>query len=304
MILQTKNQQNEFENEINAKINVVKSKFGNEKLAFYESYKNIIEKIKNTNQEQKQKAENELKLLIDNENNIKRNKAELKHKVFFDIEIKSSQDEKTQLNNTVSKSKTIVINANNEINTIRKEWELENKDIERNSKIKIDKVTIKSQSYFDEISVIQNNLKQSKSSLYGWLNDTIPNWGNTIGKVIDDKNVLFNTNLNPKKTLKNESSFFGIEINLNAINKRIKTVEEYNQEVIDLENKIADVKSTITAITESKDNSLNNLKIKFRKKLNTLKDTISENEYILTQTEQGLKNNKIALEEWKTKAIS
>ena len=27
--------------------------------------------------------------------------------------------------------------------------------------------------------------------VYGWLNDTIPNWESTIGKVIDDKNVLF-----------------------------------------------------------------------------------------------------------------
>jgi hypothetical protein len=303
MIQQTQNQQNEFENGKNAEINKVKSKFGNEKLALFESYKNLIEKIKNTNQEQKEKAENELKLLIDNENNIKRNKAELKHKVYFDIEIKNFQDEKTQLNNTVSKSKTIISNAKNETNTIRKEWELENKELERNVEVKIDKETTKSQSYLNEISVIQNNLKQSKSSLYGWLNDTVPNWENTIGKVIDDKNVLFNTNLNPKQILKNDSSFFGIEINLNAIDKRIKTVEEYNQEIIELENKITDVKSTITTIIESKTKNLNNLKIKFRKKLSVLNDTISENEYILTQTEQSFKNNKIALEEWETKAV-
>ncbi len=304
MILQTQNQQNEFENEKNAEIILTKSKFGDEKLAFYESYKSIIEKIKNTNQEQKEKAENELKLLFEKEHSIKRNKAELKHKVYFNNEIKNCQEVKTQLNNKISKSKTIVTNAKNETNTIRKEWELENKEIERNVEVKIDKETTKSQSYLNEISVIQNNLKQSKSSLYGWLNDTVPNWENTIGKVIDDKNVLFNTNLNPKQILKNDSSFFGIEINLNAIDKRIKTVEEYNQEIIELENKITDVKSTISTITESKTKSLNNLKIKFRKKLSVLNDTISENEYILTQTEQSFKNNKIALEEWETKAVS
>jgi len=303
MILQIQNQQKEFENEKNAEINVVKSNFENERLAFYESYKNLIEKVKNTNQEQKEKAENELKLLVDNENSIKRNKAELKHKVFFNNEIKSCQDKKIQLNNTISKSKTVVVNAQNETNTIRKEWELENKEIERNTEVKIDKIIIKQQSYLDKISIIQNNLKQNKSSLYGWLNDSIPNWENTIGKVIDDKNVLFNTNLNPKQTLKNETSFFGIEINLNAINKRIKTVNEYKQEIIELENKIVDIKNTITTITESKNNSLNKLKIKFRKKISELKGTISENEYILTQTEQGLKNNKVTLEEWETKAV-
>jgi len=304
MILQNQSQQNEFENEKGAKITGAKSKFTDEKLAFYESYKNIIEKIKHTNQEQKEKAENELKLLIDNENNIKRNKAELKHKVYFNDDIKSCQDEKTLLNNVVSKSKTVITNAKNETNTIRKEWELENKEVERNTEVKIDKEQVKSQSYLDEMLVIQNNLKQSKSSLYGWLNDTVPNWENTIGKVIDDKNVLFNTNLDPKKVSKNESSLFGIEINLSAIDKRIKTVDEYNQEITELKNKITAININITEITERKEKSLNNLKIKFRTKINTLKDTISENEYLLTQAKENLKNNKIAIEEWETKAVS
>jgi len=304
LISQNQNQQNEFENEKNAEINNAKSNFGNEKLAFYESYKNIIKKIKYTNQEQKEKAENELKLLIDSENNIKRNKAELKHKVYFNDDIKSCQDEKTLLNNVVSKSKTVIANAKNETNTIRKEWELEKKEVERNTEVKIDKEQAKSQSYLDEVWVIQNNLKQSKSSLYGWLNDTVPNWENTIGKVIDDKNVLFSTNLDPKKVSKNESSLFGIEINLNAIDKRIKTVDEYNQEITELKNKITATKRKITEITDRKEKSLNNLKIKFRTKINTLKDTISENEYLLTQAEENLKNNKIATEEWETKAVS
>jgi hypothetical protein len=302
MILQTQNQQNEFENKKNAEINGAKSKFGDKKSAFYESYKNIIEKIKNTNKEQKEKAHNELQLLIDNENTTKRNKAELKHKVYFDNEINSCKNEKNQLNNTISKSKIVVSNAKNKTNTIRKEWELENKEIERNAKSIIEKEHTKRQSYLNEITVIQNNLKQS--TFYGWLNDTIPNWNNTIGKVIDEKNVLFSTNLNPKQLNKNDSTFFGIELNLNAIDKRVKTVEEFNQEIVESRNKITDIQNVIIGTTESEDNSLNNLKIKFRKKLNVLNDTIFEKKYILTQTEQGLKNNKIALEEWQTKAVS
>lgn len=302
--LQTKNQLNEFENEKNAEINLAKSKFGDGKLAFYELYKNIIEKIKQTNQEQKEKAENELKLLLDKEHSIKRNKAELKHKVYFNNELKNCQEEKTKLKNKISSSNTIIANAKNETNTIRKEWELENKEIERNSKVEIDKETIKSQSFIDEISLIKNNLKQGKSSLYAWLNDTMPNWENTIGKVIDDKDVLFNTELNPRQVSINETSFFGVEIDLNAIDKRIKTVKEYKQEVLDLENKIADIKSTIYSLRENKDNGLNNLKIKFRKKLGVLNDTISENEYILAQSEQGLRDNKIVSEEWEAKAVT
>lgn len=304
LILQIQNQQKEFWNEKNAEINLTKSEFGDEKLAFYESYKYLIEKIKTAKQDEKEKAENELILLINNENSIKRNKAELKYKVFFNDEIKNCESIKIQLKNKISNSKTLIGNANNETITVRKEWGLEQKEIERSTEIIIEKEQTKLQFYLDEITVIQNNLKQRKSSFYGWLNNTIPNWENTIGKVIDEKNVLFKTNLNPKQLNKNDATFFGIELNLNAIDKRVKTVEEFNQEIVELKNKITDIKNVIIETTESKDNSLNNLKIKFRKKLSTLKDTISENEYIESQSNEKLKTNKITLEEWETKAFS
>jgi hypothetical protein len=43
--------------------------------------------------------------------------------------------------------------------------------------------------------------------------------------------VLFNTELSPKLIDNNTTSIFGLEINLNALDNRIKTVEEYNQEI-------------------------------------------------------------------------
>jgi hypothetical protein len=49
---------------------------------------------------------------------------------------------------------------------------------------------------------------------------------------------------------------------------------------------------------------LKNLNVKFRKKLNTLKEVISTNEYVVSQSEQHLKNNKIKLDEWILKSTS
>jgi hypothetical protein len=69
-----------------------------------------------------------------------------------------------------------------------------------------------------------------------------------------------------------------------------------------LKSNISEVQKTILSITKDKDSSLQKLKTKFRKKLNELNDTISENEYIKTQSEEKLKKNKIELDEWITKA--
>jgi hypothetical protein len=61
---------------------------------------------------------------------------------------------------------------------------------------------------------------------------------------------------------------------------------------------------TLALINDSKESSLENLNVKFRKKLNTLKEVISTNEYVVSQSEQHLKNNKIKLDEWVLKSTS
>jgi hypothetical protein len=302
LIKQVENQLKEFINNKNAEINKLKSKFGDKKLTIYDTYKELINKIQIANQKEKEIAENELSTLVDNENAVKRKKAELKHQLFYEEEIKKCEILKTQLETKISNAELLISKSKNETDTIRKEWELENKEIERNSEVEINKAKIKNESYQKEVSEITNNLKQSKSSLYGWLNDNIPNWENSIGKVIDEKNVLFNSNLNPKKTDENKTSFFGLELNLNAINKQVKTVEEFEREIKELENKIQDTSELIKSLSEKKENRLNNLKTKFRKKISTLKDIISENEYIISQSKGKLKDNIIAYEEWKDRA--
>ncbi len=304
LISQVENQQNKFRNEKDAEVNLTKSEFEDKRSTFNEAYKDLIEKIKNASQDEKEKAKNELQLLIDNENNIKRKKAELKHKALFDSEIKGCEAIEKQFNGKLLKAKALADNANIKISLIQKEWELEQEKIEQNTEISIKKESSTLQSYLDEITVIEGKLKQIKSSFYGWLNDSIPNWEDTIGKVIDEKNVLFSTNLNPMQLNKNDSTFFGIELNLNAIDKRVETVDDINQKKIELNNKIIDIEKIIIKIEQSKDNSLSNLKIKFRKKIGALKDTVSENKYIESQSEKKLKMNTIALKDWNTKASS
>ncbi len=303
LIKQAKNQLSEFINEKNAEINQQEKTFGDKKLTIHDTYKEIINKIQIANLDEKENAESELHLLVDKENSIKRKKAELKHKLYFKDEIKKYEDIKNELKAKISNSDLLISKSKTEVESIHREWGLENKEIERNTEVAIEKEETKKQSYQKEIAEIQNKLKQSQSSLYGWLNDNYPNWENTIGKVIDEKNVLFSTNLNPKKRKESEFVFFGLELNLNAIDKHVKTVEEYNQEIIELKESVTNVNNVISSITEYKDRRLNSLKIKFRKKLSALKDAILENEYIISQSEQGLKDNQITLEYWKGKAI-
>mgnify|MGYP000029411072 CR=1 FL=1 len=305
LISQIQNQQQEFTNTQNAEINKIQGVFGERKTAIFDVYQKLIHQIREENKDEVDKGHTILEKIKENGNSLKRNKSELKYKTFFSIEIEKYKDDKKVLENKISSSKIIVLNSTNQINTIRKEWELETKEVERINNSSVEKEKEKSQKIAFEIQKIENKIQQSKSSLYGWLNDNnIPNWQNTIGKVIDEDNVLFNSKLNPKLVSVTSATLFGIELNLNTLKNSIKTVKEYNQEIEEYKGKIIEVKNTILQLNANTASSLQKLKTKFKKKLNSLKEVIAENEYKLSQNEEKLKKNKIDLDEWISKAKS
>ena len=304
LISQVENQQKEFTNNQNAEINRIKSGFGENKTLIFDNYQKLINQIKEENKDEVDKGYNELDKIKESENNLKRKKSELKHKTFFSSEIKKCEDDKKTLDSKISSSKIIIQNATNQTTTIRKEWELEIKEVERINKASVEKEKEKSQKLVLKIEKIENKIQQSKSSLYGWLNDNVSNWQDTIGKVIDEDNVLFNTELNPKLIDGTSSTLFGIELNLNTLKNNIKTVKEYNQEIEEYKGKIVEIQNTIQLLNENKNDSLQKLKTKFKKKLNSLKEVIAENEYTISQNEEKLKKNKIDLDEWISKAKS
>jgi hypothetical protein len=116
--------------------------------------------------------------------------------------------------------------------------------------------------------------------------------------------VLFNSDLNPKLIDNESTSFYGIELNLNALTSRIKTVTEYNLEIEELQKMISELQNSISRINDEKETNIQILKTKFKKKLNELKEVIVENEYKEVQYEENLKRNKVVFDEWLGKAQS
>jgi len=302
LITQAKNNYQEFYNEKTAEINLCQSDFGDKKILIFEKYNSLIKNIESSSKEEKERLNNEVQLIIEKENEVEKNKAELKHKLFFNKEIYACKEVLKGLESKIANSETQIQNAKNEAKIIRKEWELGEKEILRETDLNIEKKQNEQQIYVDEIKEIKINIKQSQSSLYSWLNNTVPNWENTIGKVIDEKHVLFNTELNPKLVNKNSNTLFGVELNLNTLKNRVKTVKEYTQKIVALKDQVSFVKKDILALNAVKVNALKNLRIKFRKKITILDDAMTTNEYVIVQSEQSLKKNKIELENWEVKA--
>jgi hypothetical protein len=302
LISQIQNQQQEFTNTQNAEIVKLNSDFNKNKSSILDTYQKLINQINEENKDDIDKANWELEKVKETEHKIKRDKAELKHKTFFSTEIDKCKEDKKTLKKQILTSQIVIQNATNEIKTIRKEWALEIKEVERVHNLSVEKENEKSKKLRLKIENIENKIQQSKSSLYGWLNDNIDDWQNTIGKVIDEDNVLFNTELNPKLIDSNSPTLFGVELNLNTLRNRVKSVKEYKQEIEEYKGSIIEIQNKIQQLNANKEDSLNRLKTKFRKKLNSLKDLIAENEYSISQNGEKLKKNRIDLDEWISKA--
>lgn len=302
LVAQIKNQQQSFYNDMKSNINDIKAEFGNKKASCIENCNSLINKIKEDYKEQKEQVTNEIRHISEIENGFKRRRAELKYKTFFAEKIDQYKEDIKLLNDKIVAAITDLKNAKNKIETTRKEWQLEEKDVERDMNLKKDTAKGKQQKFLVKIDKIENKIKQSENSLYGWLNDNLPNWEQGIGKVIDQDDVLFNSDLNPKLIDSNSLTMFGIDLDLNVLETKVKTVKEYKEEIEDYKNEILKIQDDVSALNKEKQTTLQKLKLKFKKKINELNETIAQNEYAIAQTEIKLRNNKIALDDWINKS--
>lgn len=302
LINQVDNQQITYENIQNAAKNTIISTFSDEKAKLFEKHKRLVKDVIDAHKNEEEKANNILENIKEDINKLKRDRSELKHKVFFASEIAVTKDSSDELSKKISASKNAISNAKNQITTTRTTWELEQKKIENATESLLERKTKKSQNLTIEIEKIEKKIAPGKSSFYGWLNDTIPNWHDTIGKVVDEDSVLFNTELDPKIVDNAHTSFYGIDINLNVLKRRNLTIKEYRQDINSIKDEIETVKNVINDLNEDLKIKLNKLKAKFSKSLNALKEVITENEYLLTQNEEKLKENSVQLTELDIKA--
>ncbi|MFW5872016.1 MAG: ATP-binding protein, partial [bacterium] len=220
---QLENQFKEFINSKESEKNQIQAEFlsfKDEKRRLYD--KQIAElRVKNRSETEQarelweHKKRETQKLKIDREG--------IKHKRFYEDEIKKNDK---NINTFTDKKKELSaqnFNSSREIETFQKNWDIDDKEIQKNFNGDIERINGQISEQNKKISKIETYIENSKSSLYGWLTAHYPGWENTIGKVIkENTNVLFNTALSPKLAEK-PGNFYGIEIDLNEINETVKT---------------------------------------------------------------------------------
>lgn len=232
---------------------------------------------------------------------LKVNKERIKHTRYFDEEIRSLEQELQVIQNEIRQLPIDKNNANEQIKTIQKQWELDEQNLQKNFDRDKDKLEVKIADLDIQIANIESCINNSKDSFYGWLNENHPNWDKTIGKVIDEKNVLFNPSLNPRLVEKS-GNFYGIEIDLNEISKTVKTVADYESDRMSLNVQVQALKQSISDLSQQLVVDNEKLKKKYQPKIREQKDVIREIDYNFEQTKNKQSETSIKLNELKAKA--
>ncbi|MCZ2222684.1 MAG: ATP-binding protein [Chitinophagales bacterium] len=281
--------ENDFKDFLNGKDadkNNIKSEFQNfrEKtfIDFNKQISNIREEQKNEIDDLRSIWEDKKQVVAD----LKLQKERIHYTRFFENEIAVFNKEIQELEKKSSQLPTENEHLENQMETIQKQWELDEQNLQKDlehSKEKLEEIITSLEA---KIAEITNDINNSKSSLYGWLSENYPNWENTIGKVVD-KNVLFNSELNPRFT-EQSNHFYGVEIDLNEINKTVKTVADYEREKTEFEEQIQALKKEIAELHSKLEEDKGKLKTKYQPRIREKKDTIRGNEYKLEQAKSKL----------------
>lgn len=301
---QLENQLAAFENNIQTKKNTVERKFNAFENELNSQYNLIYEDINIQNKEALETANDSVKDQEKSINDYKIKLSETKHKRFFETEINHCKSEVETIKSKILNAELQIQQANNKIKSLQKEWELEEKGNKADTERNVERQLEEQKKFIKKIADIDTKIESSKDSLYGWLNDNVPEWENTIGKVIDEESVLFQQGLHPQKVDTDSLSFYGININTSGIKKNVKTVADLQHEQVDLKHKIQLIKQSIQNLKNELNDNSEKLKRKFQPKIKDLKESIQHNEYARENGKSKQDELSVRLLEWENKAKS
>lgn len=283
LVDQLENQLNDFLNGKNAEKNKINSDFLIFKDQTQKSFEKLVVDLRVEHKKEIDFARNDWDHKKQMTNNLKISREGIKHQRFFEEEIQKLDFEIKELSEAIQKLSSDNENFKREINSLQKHWELDAKELEKDFERNKEKQDGHISAVNLKIAEIESYIENSKNSLYGWLTEHYPGWETTIGKVIDEKNVLFNSSLSPRLSDKSKN-FYGIEIDLNEITKAVKTVDEYEREKRELKEKVEEIRKNISELTEKLEKDKENLKRKYQPKIREKKDSIKENDYLLEKS--------------------
>lgn len=223
------------------------------------------------------------------------------HRTFHEEELQACRTERVALEKENHEYRLKLKEAEQQMGLVRRQWELDQTACEQQSGVRQKEIEQQIAVGREKVAEIDRLLDNCQGSLYEWLSRNSPGWENTIGKVVDEKLVLFSKELNPQSVPDTgQDSFYGIKLDLSAIRKEVKSVQEYAAEQEAIRKEIHEWQQNLEKSIEEKEKELAAIRKKYQTVLNTYKEEMAQSAYCMEQNDkriQVLKADEIMLEQ-------
>ena len=283
------------------------------KISAREIYLSDCEKIKTQNDEIVKEIKNQShEKLMYFDDKIHEKQSEINQKN-IDFQVCQQTDlyknELDNLKTELDKLSQIISASNSELEFVKKEKELLTKNFEKEKELKsksfdieIEKLKSQKTELTNKSSEIDSKIENYKGSFYDWLNNEVSGWENSIGKVVSD-DLLFSKNLNPQLSHIENTNLYGVEIDIEKIEKNVKTIDDYNAEKQQIQEKILIITKQIQDALKQKDDEIQKLQIVCNRDAKNLNDRRQKAEYQLAQSQPKFETKQIDYKNLQQKAI-
>ena len=252
-------------------------------------YEKLIAKIEAEFESELNAKQNELDKRRQTEHELDKSIFALKHKPFNENEIKQVQTQLNEAEIGLKNERNSIESYKQQIVNLKTKWEFEKKDAEGNNTREEKACQNELDKLLNTKAILTDKIAKSKDSLYGWLSENKPKWETNIGKLISE-DVLFKDGLSPKLAT-DSLTMYGIELNLNEIDSRVKTIDDYRFEIKQLDREIEEKRTEIRGLTDILEKELEKIQRRNLPKIKELKEKLRQAEYSCEQLNRSIEKD-------------
>ncbi len=272
----------------------LKEKAGLDKEDFRFALEKSLADIKQNNTQslqQARQATDQQQQLLEKER-LKR--ATITHQRFYERELEDAKATVTQYQLSIQQTKHELEHLKNTGGTLQKQWEIEETAVQQTTTRAQETLQSGIAVQQELVKNITEKLASNETALYGWLNKNKPGWENSIGKIVNEQ-LLFNEGLSPQIKIENNSSLYGIKLDLSDMPVQIKTLTEYKAELNNAERSIEIQQKQYNKLQSEEITKLEKLKKKYQPQIKETKDSLLEKQY--QQEQDGLQLEQATLQQ-------
>ncbi|MBR1781902.1 MAG: ATP-binding protein [Bacteroidales bacterium] len=191
----------------------------------------------------------------------------------FVEEIKAAQAELSRLSGEKGKLEASVKTVEARIKGLEQEGQFQQYTETSNWDDKLSDVGSQMAGLDAKVAEIDELLASMDGSLIQWLSSHKPGWEETIGKVADERTVLYAKNLYPSET--KGDSLFGVDLDLSSLRMNARTPQQLMKEKQLLEKERTALKERQEGILAEKESALVALRKKYNARIKPLRDELS-----------------------------